>query len=173
MLKKVEKFSNVLKNNGIKKGDRVCLYLQMIPELPISMLACARIGAIHSVVFGAFSSDSLRDRINDSSCKMLITQDTGIRGNKNNIPMKENADSALKNTKSIESVIVVKRTGSKVEMLPSRDKWWSEEMNLVSSHCPIEKIDSEDPLFVLYTSGSTGKPKGVLHTTGGLSLIHI
>ena len=167
LLKKVEKFSNVLKNNGIKKGDRVCLYLQMIPELPISMLACARIGAIHSVVFGAFSSDSLRDRINDSSCKMLITQDTGIRGNKNNIPMKENADSALKNTKSIESVIVVKRTGSKVEMLPSRDKWWSEEMNLVSSHCPIEKIDSEDPLFVLYTSGSTGKPKGVLHTTGG------
>ena len=139
----------------------------MIPELPISMLACARIGAIHSVVFGAFSSDSLRDRINDSSCKMLITQDTGIRGNKNNIPMKENADSALKNTKSIESVIVVKRTGSKVEMLPSRDKWWNEEMNLVSSHCPIEKIDSEDPLFVLYTSGSTGKPKGVLHTTGG------
>ena len=167
LLKKVEKFSNVLKNNGIKKGDRVCLYLQMIPELPISMLACARIGAIHSVVFGAFSSDSLRDRINDSSCKMLITQDTGIRGNKNNIPMKENADSALKNTKSIESVIVVKRTGSKVQMLPSRDKWWSEEMNLVSSHCPIEKIDSEDPLFVLYTSGSTGKPKGVLHTTGG------
>ena len=167
LLEKVEKFSNVLKNNGIKKGDRVCLYLQMIPELPISMLACARIGAIHSVVFGAFSSDSLRDRINDSSCKMLITQDTGIRGNKNNIPMKENADSALKNTKSIESVIVVKRTGSKVQMLPSRDKWWSEEMNLVSSHCPIEKIDSEDPLFVLYTSGSTGKPKGVLHTTGG------
>ncbi len=167
LLIEVKKFSNVLKNNGIKKGDRVCLYLQMIPELPISMLACARIGAIHSVVFGAFSSDSLRDRINDSSCKMLITQDTGIRGNKNNIPMKENADSALKNTKSIESVIVVKRTGSKVEMLPSRDKWWSEEMNLVSSHCPIEKIDSEDPLFVLYTSGSTGKPKGVLHTTGG------
>jgi len=167
LLKKVEKFSNVLKNNGIKKGDRVCLYLQMIPELPISMLACTRIGAIHSVVFGAFSSDSLRDRINDSSCKMLITQDTGVRGNKDNIPMKENADSALKNTKSIESVIVVKRTGSKVEMLSSRDKWWSEEMDLVSSNCPIEKIDSEDPLFVLYTSGSTGKPKGVLHSTGG------
>ncbi len=167
LLKEVKKFSNVLKNNGIRKGDRICLYLQMIPELPISMLACARIGAIHSVVFGAFSSDSLRDRINDSNCKMLITQDFGVRGNKENIPMKENADVALKKTKSIESVIVVKRTGSNVSMLSPRDKWWNKEMNLVSSHCPIETIDSEDPLFILYTSGSTGKPKGVLHSSGG------
>ena len=167
LLKEVKKFSNVLKNNGIRKGDRICLYLQMIPELPISMLACARIGAIHSVVFGAFSSDSLRDRINDSNCKMLITQDFGVRGNKENIPMKENADVALKKTKSIESVIVVKRTGSNVSMLSPRDKWWKKEMNLVSSHCPIETIDSEDPLFILYTSGSTGKPKGVLHSSGG------
>jgi len=167
LLKQVKKFSNVLKNNGITKGDRVCLYLQMIPELPIAMLACARIGAVHSVVFGAFSSDSLSDRINDSECKMLITQDTGVRGNKNNIPMKANADLALLNTKSIESVIVVKRTGANVKMLLSRDKWWNQEMNLVSSNCPIEKIDSEDPLFILYTSGSTGKPKGVLHSSGG------
>ena len=167
LLKEVKKFSNVLKNNGIRKGDRICLYLQMIPELPISMLACARIGAIHSVVFGAFSSDSLRDRINDSNCKMLITQDFGVRGNKENIPMKENADVALNKTKSIESVIVVKRTGSNVSMLSPRDKWWKKEMNLVSSHCPIETIDSEDPLFILYTSGSTGKPKGVLHSSGG------
>ena len=141
LLKEVKKFSNVLKNNGIRKGDRICLYLQMIPELPISMLACARIGAIHSVVFGAFSSDSLRDRINDSNCKMLITQDFGVRGNKENIPMKENADVALNKTKSIESVIVVKRTGSNVSMLSPRDKWWKKEMNLVSSHCPIETID--------------------------------
>ena len=167
LLKEVKKFSNVLKNNGIRKGDRICLYLQMIPELPISMLACARIGAIHSVVFGAFSSDSLRDRINDSNCKMLITQDFGVRGNKENIPMKENADVALKKTKSIESVIVVKRTGSIVSMLSPRDKWWNKEMNLVSSDCPIEIIDSEDSLFILYTSGSTGKPKGVLHSSGG------
>jgi len=167
LLKEVKKFSNVLKNNGIRKGDRICLYLQMIPELPISMLACARIGAIHSVVFGAFSSDSLRDRINDSNCKMLITQDFGVRGNKENIPMKENADVALNKTKSIKSVIVVKRTGSNVSMLSTRDKWWKKEMNLVSSHCPIETIDSEDPLFILYTSGSTGKPKGVLHSSGG------
>ena len=167
LLKEVKKFSNVLKNNGIRKGDRICLYLQMIPELPISMLACARIGAIHSVVFGAFSSDSLRDRINDSNCKMLITQDFGVRGNKENIPMKENADVALNKTKSIKSVIVVKRTGSNVSMLSPRDKWWKKEMNLVSSHCPIETIDSEDPLFILYTSGSTGKPKGVLHSSGG------
>ena len=167
LLKEVKKFSNVLKNNGIRKGDRICLYLQMIPELPISMLACARIGAIHSVVFGAFSSDSLSDRINDSNCKMLITQDFGVRGNKENIPMKENADVALKKTKSIESVIVVKRTGSIVSMLSPRDKWWNKEMNLVSSDCPIEIIDSEDSLFILYTSGSTGKPKGVLHSSGG------
>jgi len=163
----VSKFANVLKSNGIEKGDRVCLYMQMIPELTIAMLACARIGAVHSIVFGAFSSDSLRDRINDSECKALITQDTGVRGKKLNIPMKVNADTAVSETPSIEHVFVVKRTGEEVAMESGRDLWWHEEMAKASTDCPPEEMDAEDPLFILYTSGSTGKPKGVLHTTGG------
>ena len=166
----VNKFANVLKKNKITKGDRVCLYMQMIPELPIAMLACARIGAVHSVVFGAFSSDALRDRINDSQCKILITQDTGIRGLKNSIPMKSNADQAVKDTPSIRNIITVKRTGNEVKMKPGRDLWWNDEMNGVDLFCEPEPMDSEDPLFILYTSGSTGKPKGVLHTTGGYLL---
>ena len=139
----------------------------MIPELTVAMLACARIGAVHSIVFGAFSSDALRDRINDSACKALITQDTGVRGTKLNIPMKVNADRAVSETPSIEHVFVVKRTGEEVSMESGRDLWWHDEMAKVSNDCPPEEMDAEDPLFILYTSGSTGKPKGVLHTTGG------
>ncbi|MDG6224393.1 MAG: acetate--CoA ligase [Candidatus Thermoplasmatota archaeon] len=167
---KVKKFANVLKANGVKKGDRVSIYMQMIPELPIAMLACARIGAVHSIVFGAFSPDSLRDRINDSGCKVVITQDTALRGKKNDIPMKTNADRAVSESPSIEKVIVVKRTGVEVPMNSERDLWWHEEMEKVNDDCPPEVMDSEDPLFILYTSGSTGKPKGVLHTIGGYML---
>ena len=167
LLIEVKKFANVLKSNGVIKGDRVCLYMQMIPELAIAMLACCRIGAVHSVVFGAFSADSLRDRINDSSCKILITQDTGVRGTKDNISMKANADKALLETPSISSVLVVKRTGVDVAMTEGRDLWWHEQISSASNKCDPEEMDAEDPLFILYTSGSTGKPKGVLHTSGG------
>jgi acetyl-CoA synthetase len=135
--------------------------------LAIAMLACTRIGAVHSIVFGAFSADSLRDRINDSACKMLITQDTGVRGIKTDIPMKAKADKAVAQTPSIETVLVVKRTGADVNFESGRDLWWHEEMGKADAECPPEPMDAEDPLFILYTSGSTGKPKGVLHTTGG------
>lgn len=165
LLAEVEKFANVLKSKGIKKGDRVCIYLQMIPELAISMLACARIGAIHSIVFGGFSADSLRDRINDSECKLLITQDAGVRGSKP-LPMKYTSDKSIKECPSIETVIVVKRIGSEVNWT-DKDVWWHQEMETANQKCPPEELDAEDPLFLLYTSGSTGKPKGVLHTTGG------
>ena len=167
LLKEVSQFANALKDLGVGKGDRVCVYMQMIPELAITVLACARIGAVHSVVFGAFSSDSLRDRINDSDCKLLITQDTGVRGLKQNIPMKMNAEVAVKETPTIKNIIVVKRTGEPVTMDSKRDLWWHEAISGVSSICKPEVMDAEDPLFILYTSGSTGKPKGVLHTTGG------
>jgi len=167
LLDEVSKFANVLKFNGIQKGDRVCIYMQMIPELSIAMLACSRIGAVHSIVFGAFSPDSLRDRINDSTCKMLITQDTGVRGTKFDIPMKVNADKALMHTPSIETVVVVKRTGQKVSMDANRDLWWHTQMRTADNICSPKKMDAEDPLFILYTSGSTGKPKGAQHTTGG------
>jgi acetyl-CoA synthetase len=167
LLKEVSQFANALKSLGVEKGDRVCIYMQMVPELAFAVLACARIGAVHSVVFGAFSSDSLRDRINDSSCKILITQDTGVRGTKQNIPMKVNADNAVAETPSIEHVIVVRRTGEPVNMDSERDLWWHEAISGVDAKCEPEVMDAEDPLFILYTSGSTGKPKGVLHTTGG------
>ena len=167
LLLKVQKFANVLKGLGVEKGDRVCMYMQMVPQLPVAMLACARIGAVHSIVFGAFSPDSLRDRINDSSCKILITQDTGVRGTKQNIPMKSNADKAVSQTPSIKHVIVVRRTGEPVNMIENRDVWWQNEMIEADEYCAPVEINAEDPLFILYTSGSTGKPKGVLHTTGG------
>ena len=167
LLKDVSQFANALKSMGVEKGDRVCLYMQMIPELAVAVLACARIGAVHSVVFGAFSSDSLRDRINDSECKILVTQDTGVRGTKQTIPMKINADNAVTATPSIDHVVVVRRTGEPVDMNANRDTWWHEAVSGVEVNCEPEVMDSEDPLFILYTSGSTGKPKGVLHTTGG------
>ena len=167
LLLQVKKFANVLKGIGVQKGDRVCLYMQMIPELPIAMLACTRIGAVHSIVFGAFSPDSLRDRINDSTCKILITQDTGVRGTKQNISMKSNADKAVSETPSIENIIVVQRTGVDAPMTDNRDLWWHEKMDAASAECDPVPMSAEDPLFILYTSGSTGKPKGVLHTTGG------
>ena len=167
LLEKVQLTANALKNLGVGKGDRVCIYMQMIPELAIAVLACARIGAVHSVVFGAFAPDSLEARINDSECKVLITQDTGVRGTKNDIPMKSNADIAVKKTPSIEKILVVKRTGSPIEMVEGRDVWWHNALASSDAECAPEEMDAEDPLFILYTSGSTGKPKGVMHTTGG------
>jgi acetyl-CoA synthetase len=163
------KFSNVLKSNGVNKGDRVCLYLPMIPEAAVAMLACARIGAIHSVVFGGFSPDALKDRINDSECKVLITADQSLRGGKR-VPLKTNADKACESTPSIEKVIVVQRGGDPVNWKDGRDLWYHEELAQAAADCPAEPIDAEAPLFILYTSGSTGKPKGVLHTSGGYLL---
>ena len=167
LLAEVKKFANVLKAQGVEKGDRVCIYLQMVPELSIAMLACARIGAVHSIVFGAFSAESLRDRINDSACKLLITQDTAMRGPRSDIPMKVNADAAVAECPSIEKVVVVERTGDAVDFDASRDIWWHEAMEDADAECEPVVMNAEDPLFILYTSGSTGKPKGVLHTTGG------
>ncbi len=165
------KFSNVLKSKGVKKGDRVAIYLPMIPQLVISMLACARIGAIHNVVFGGFSADSLSDRINDSACSFVITADAGLRGGKK-VFLKENVDRALDRIekKTVDNVIVFNRAGTMVNMKPGRDMWWHEEMKNAATECKPEVMDAEDPLFILYTSGSTGKPKGVLHTTGGYLL---
>ncbi len=167
LYERVCRLANALKSLGIKKGDRVSIYLQMIPEAAVACLACARIGAIHSVVFGAFSSDALRDRIVDSECKLLITQDTAVRGAKSDIPMKANGDKAVGQCPSIESVIVVKRTGHEVSMTQGRDHWYHELVEKAEAECEPEWVDAEDPLFILYTSGSTGKPKGVVHTTGG------
>ena len=163
----VQKAGNALKNLGIVKGDRVCIYMQMIPELAIAMLACARIGAVHSIVFGAFTADSLVTRINDSKCKAIITQDTGVRGLKQDVAMKANANKAVGKTPSITKILVVQRTGSPVEMTDGRDVWWHDALAAADEICTPEVMDAEDPLFILYTSGSTGKPKGVLHTTGG------
>jgi acetyl-CoA synthetase len=162
------KFANVLKSLGVKKGDRVCFYLPMIPELPIGMLACTRIGAIHSIVFGGFSSDSLRDRIQDSEAKVLVTCDGTFRGAKA-VPQKVSADDAVKACPSVEKVIVVKRVGEKItcNMQAGKDLWWHDAMAKASDKCEPEWMDAEEPLFILYTSGSTGKPKGVMHTTGG------
>lgn len=166
----VNRFANVLKKYGIKKGDRVTIYLPMIPELPISMLACARVGAIHSVVFGGFSAQALKDKIQDCKSKLLITADKGVRGSRY-VPLKANVDEAVQESPTIEKVIVVKRVGS-VDMEPQRDFWWHDEMNDpdIKDYCEPEQTDAEDPLFILYTSGSTGKPKGVLHTIGGYLL---
>ena len=167
----VNKFANVLKKKGIKKGDRVTIYMPMILELPIAMLACTRIGAIHSIVFGGFSADSLRDRIQDCASKFLITTDASYRSGRV-VPLKENADKALEECPSVETVIVYNRTNNKVTMKEGRDVWWHDEMAAedIKPYCEPEQMDAEDPLFILYTSGSTGKPKGVLHTTGGYLL---
>ena len=167
LLKKVSLFANGLKRAGINKGDRVCIYMQMIPEAIIAMLACARIGAVHSVVFGAFSSDALKNRINDSECKLLITQDNGVRGLKFDIPMKENADKIADECPSLKTIVMVERSRNDMFMKQSRDITWNQFIDGCSSECPPEVMDAEDPLFILYTSGSTGKPKGVMHTTGG------
>ncbi|HRZ52377.1 MAG TPA: acetate--CoA ligase [Candidatus Contendobacter sp.] len=163
------KFANVLKGLGVKKGDRVCIYMPMIPETAVAMLACTRIGAIHSIVFGGFSPDSLKDRIIDATCTVVITSDEGLRGGRK-VPMKANADKALQSTPSVQKMVVVKRTGSNVAWVEGRDVWYHELMAKAASDCPPEPMDAEDPLFILYTSGSTGKPKGVLHTTGGYLL---
>ena len=160
------KFSNALKANGAKKGDRITIYMPMIPEAAVAMLACARIGAIHSVVFGGFSPDSLAGRITDCDSNIIITADEGIRGGKI-IPLKENTDAALMLCSSIKKCIVVKRTGNDINWVKGRDVWYHEAMSNVDNECQPEEMDAEDPLFILYTSGSTGKPKGVLHTTAG------
>mgnify|MGYP002066728548 CR=1 FL=1 len=163
------RFANVLKKLGVEKGDRVALYLPLIPELAISMLACARIGATHSVVFGGFSSTALVDRINDAQCKLVVTADGGWRRG-NEVKLKPAVDEALKETPSVQSCIVVRRTSSKIKMEAGRDHWWHELTETVDANCPAEELDSEHPLFILYTSGTTGKPKGILHTTGGYLL---
>jgi len=159
-------FANVLKKNGVKKGDRVCIYMPMVPELAIAVLACARIGAIHSVVFGGFSAKSIADRINDAACKLVITADGAFRGNKQ-IQLKEVIDDALIGCPTIKKVIVLTHTRTPVSMLKGRDCWWEDEVKLVDANCPAEEMDAEDVLFILYTSGSTGKPKGVVHTCAG------
>lgn len=159
-------FANVLKKNGVGKGDVVCIYMPMIPELSIAVLACARIGAVHSVVFGGFSAQAIADRINDSQCKLVITTDGAVRGAKH-VPMKDTVDDALIGCPTIKKVIVATHTRTPVSMIKGRDVWWEQETKQVSADCPAEEMDSEDPLFVLYTSGSTGKPKGVVHTCGG------
>jgi acetyl-CoA synthetase len=167
------KFTNVLKQSGVVAGDRVALYMPLIPELAISMLACARLGATHSVIFGGFSSTALVDRINDASCKVVVTADGGWRRGKE-VKLKAAVDEALKETPSVESCIVVRRTGVPIHMEPGRDRWWHEEMATVDADCPAAELDSEHPLYILYTSGTTGKPKGILHTTAGYLLqVHL
>lgn len=165
----VSKLSNVLKARGVKKGDRVCIYMPMIPEAAYAMLACTRIGAVHSVVFGGFSPESLKDRILDSDCQIVITADEGVRGSKK-IPLKNNTDKAVAQCPNVHTVLTVKRTGGNINWNDKHDVWYHELMADASNDCPPEQMDAEDPLFILYTSGSTGKPKGVLHTTGGYIL---
>ncbi|HRK94850.1 MAG TPA: acetate--CoA ligase [Rhodospirillales bacterium] len=160
------KFANVLKGQGVKKGDRVTLYLPMIPALPITMLACARVGAIHSIVFGGFSPDALANRIQDCDSTLVITSDEGLRGGRK-VPLKANVDQALKSCPTVKTCVVVKHTGGDIQWSEGRDVWYEELMAKASADCPPEEMNAEDPLFILYTSGSTGKPKGVLHTTGG------
>jgi len=170
LLDKVETFANVLKNNNVRKGDRVCIYLPMVPELAIAVLACARIGAIHSVVFGGFSAQSIADRIMDAECKLVITADGGYRAKKV-LELKSIVDDALMQCQTVERVIVLTRTRTPISMIKGRDVWWEDEIKKVETQgnppCPAEVMDAEDTLFILYTSGSTGKPKGVVHTTGG------
>ncbi|NCE84268.1 acetate--CoA ligase [Pseudomonas sp. Q1] len=166
---KVSRLANVLKSRGVKKGDRVCIYMPMIPEAAYAMLACTRIGAVHSVVFGGFSPDALRDRILDADCRTVITADEGVRGGKP-IALKKNVDKALASCPNVSTVLVVQRTGAAVNWSEGRDLAYQQALDTANEHCPPEPMDAEDPLFILYTSGSTGKPKGVLHTTGGYLL---
>ncbi|SFQ66840.1 acetyl-coenzyme A synthetase [Pseudomonas sp. NFPP07] len=163
------RLANVLKSRGVKKGDRVCIYMPMIPEAAYAMLACTRIGAVHSVVFGGFSPDALRDRILDADCRTVITADEGVRGGKF-IPLKNNVDKALQSCPNVSTVVVVERTQNPVNWVEGRDLWYHQALRGVEDDCPPQPMDAEDPLFILYTSGSTGKPKGVLHTTGGYLL---
>ena len=165
----VSRFGNLLKSRGVNKGDRVAIYMPMIPEAAVAMLGCARIGAIHSVVFGGFSPDSLRDRILDSDCRVIVTADEGPRGGRN-VPLKANVETALEGCPNVHTTIVVRRTGNSVPGNGSRDVWYQEAMDAMDGECSAEEMDAEDPLFILYTSGSTGKPKGVMHTTGGYQL---
>src|ERR1700761_1558841 len=170
LYKEVCTFANVLKNNGAKKGDRICVYMPMVPELAIAIMACARIGAIHSVVFGGFSAQSISDRIQDADCNIVITADGGFRGNKE-VPLKSIIDDALVQCPSVKKVIVLTRSRTPISMIKGRDVWWEDEVKKVETQgnveCPVEEMDAEDMLFILYTSGSTGKPKGVVHTCGG------
>ena len=163
------RFSNALKARGVKKGDRVCIYMPMVPEAAIAMLASARVGAVHSIVFGGFSADALKDRIQDSECCVVITADESVRGGRNT-PLKSNADIAVDQCPSVHTVVVIERTGGDIAWVEGRDVWYHEVVSKASSDCPAEEMDAEDPLFILYTSGSTGKPKGVQHTTGGYLL---
>jgi len=166
----VSRLGNVLRDRGVKKGDRVCIYMPMIPEAAYAMLACARIGAVHSVVFGGFSPEALKDRILDSDCQVVITADEGVRGGKS-VPLKVNADKALESCPNVHTCLVVKHTGGNINWTENRDIWYQDAIQAVSADCPAEIMDAEDPLFILYTSGSTGKPKGVMHTTGGYLLM--
>ena len=166
LLADVQRFANVLKGLGVSKGDRICIYMPMIPELPVAMLACARIGAPHSIVFGGFSPDSLIDRINDAACRVVITADGGYRRGQPAM-LKPNVDLAVGSTPSVEHVVVVNRVNEPVTMVAGRDQWWSDLMAAAAPECPCESMDSEDLLFLLYTSGTTAKPKGIMHTTGG------
>ena len=167
--REVCRFANVLKQLGVESGDRVTLYMPMIPELAIAMLACTRIGAVHSIIFGGFSAEAVADRNNDAQAKLIVTADAGWRRGKE-LPLKQAVDKSLDKSPSVEKVVVVRRTGYEVEMVPDRDYWWHDLMESASTECPATPLDSEHPLFILYTSGSTGKPKGVLHTTAGYLL---
>jgi acetyl-CoA synthetase len=169
LLADVERFANVLKGLGVVKGDRVTLYMGMVPELAIAMLACARIGAVHSVIFGGFSANAIVDRVNDQKASLIITQDYARRRGAQ-FPLKATVDEALANCPTVKSVVVYQRTGAEVNMQAGRDHWWHDLVAKADPHCPAEHLDSEDPLYILYTSGSTGKPKGIVHTTGGYSV---
>ena len=170
LLREVSKLANALKKLGVKKGDVVTIYMGMVPELPIAMLACARIGAPHSIIFGGFSAHAIADRVNDANSKIIITADGAWRRGKV-VPLKENVDAACAQTNLVQNVIVLKRCNNAIEVNSKRDHWWHDVMKDASDQCPCEPMDSEDMLFLLYTSGSTGKPKGIMHTTGGYMVL--